>query len=67
MLNENISMSLISLQPGESMAVYCVRSHMIVSAFCFVRWAAKFIVVNRLSKYSLLSFMRLISSVLIIR
>ena len=36
MLNEKISMSLISFQPGESVIVYCVPSHMIVSAFCFI-------------------------------
>ena len=36
MLNEKTSMSLSLFQPGESVTVYCVPSHMIVSAFCFV-------------------------------
>ena len=48
MLNENISISLILFQPGESVTVYCVPSHVIV----FLR----FVLFS--SSYTLSSFAR---------
>ena len=42
MLNEKMSI-IVLFQPGKRVTVYCVPSHLIVSAFCFVLFSSSYI------------------------